>query len=129
MQRKLFKACLDGLGAEGLFASYASEAVELFQHHPVDLVLMDIDLHAAAELSAFERIHDSFRGRKVPILPITDNECGWSEDDYREAGFAGLFEKPLEPMRLYTKLDAALREFHQPPLLLAPEPEIVSQVA
>src|SRR5581483_9166949 len=55
VQRKLFKACLDGLGAEGLFASHAHEAVDVFRHHPVDLVVMDIDLHLSDELSAFER--------------------------------------------------------------------------
>lgn len=117
VQRKLFKACLDGLGAEGLFASHAHEAVNVFRHHPVDLVVMDIDLHVADELSAFERIHSSFRGRRVPILAITDNECGWSEDDFREAGFAGLFEKPVEPSRLYHKMDDVLRASNQPPLL------------
>src|SRR5579885_792536 len=117
IQRKLFKACLDGLGAEGFYASYAHEAVEIFLHHPVDLVVMDIDLHVADELSAFERIHSSFRGRKVPVLAVTGNECGWSEEDFREAGFAGLFEKPVEPTRLYRKMDEVVREFNQPPLL------------
>ena len=119
IQRKLLKACLDGLGAEGLFAVLASEAVEIFRAHPVDMMFMDIDRHAADELSAFEHVRATpLRGHKVPILAITDNDCGWSEEDYREAGFAGLFTKPIEPPRLYMKMDVTLREWNQPPLLL-----------
>ena len=59
------------------------------------------------------------RGKKVPILAITDNDCRWTEKEYRDAGFAGLFLKPIEPSRLFRTIDDILYEHHQPPLLAA----------
>jgi CheY-like chemotaxis protein len=116
VQRKLLSVCLDVLGVEGLFASRARDALSLFRRHRVDLVLMDFDCHAADELAAFEEMQATPH-RDVPVLAVTDNECGWSEDSYREAGFAGLFLKPIEPARLFRAMDCVLREAGQPPVL------------
>jgi CheY-like chemotaxis protein len=118
VQRKLLSACLDVVGAEALFATGARDAVTLFRRHPVDLVLMDIDLHSAEELAAFEAMRAvPHRGRGVPVLAVTNNDCGWTEESYREVGFAGLFLKPVEPVRLFRVIDQVLCEAGQPPLL------------
>jgi CheY-like chemotaxis protein len=117
VQRKLFGACLDVVGAEAVFASSAAHALSLFRRYDIDLVLMDFDRHAAAELAAFEEMRDTPNWH-VPILAVTDNECRWSEASYREVGFAGLYVKPVEPTRLIAAMDGALREAGQPPLLL-----------
>jgi CheY-like chemotaxis protein len=117
VQRKLLQACLDVIGAEGVFAQQATEAVFLFRRHPMDMVFMDIDMHSADELAAFERMRRTPRRKNVPILAVTENECDWSENAYREAGFSGVFLKPIEPMRLFQAMDDMLRETEQPPLL------------
>jgi CheY-like chemotaxis protein len=117
VQRKLLQACLDVLGAEAVFALHAADALFLFRRHPMDMVFMDIDLHSAEELAAFERMRATPRREHVPILAVTDNECDWPEKSYREAGFAGVFLKPIEPMRLFQTMDDILREACQPPLL------------
>jgi DNA-binding response OmpR family regulator len=57
------------------------------------------------------------RREHVPILALTDNDCDWPERAYREAGFAGVFLKPIEPMRLFRTMDDILRRCAQPPLL------------
>jgi CheY-like chemotaxis protein len=129
VQRKLLRACLDVLGAEGLFALRADEAEFMFRRHPVDMVFMDIDLHSAEELAAFERMRTTPRRAEVPILAVTENNCDWPEAAYREAGFAGLFLKPIEPMRLFHAMDAMLREACQPPLLLADQRAVGAQRA
>jgi CheY-like chemotaxis protein len=117
VQRKLLQACLDVAGADGLFAGNASQALALFRRHTVDLVLMDFDFHAAAELAAFETMRQQ---GTVPILAVTDNECRWTEEDYREAGFIGLYVKPIEPSRLLSCMDTALRDAGLEPLLSDP---------
>ena len=117
VQRKLLQACLDVAGADGLFAGNASQALALFRRHTVDLVLMDFDFHAAAELAAFETMR---KQGAVPILAVTDNECRWTEEDYREAGFIGLYVKPIEPSRLLSCMDTALRDAGLAPLLCDP---------
>jgi two-component system, chemotaxis family, chemotaxis protein CheY len=116
VQRKLLQACFDVVGAESLFAATASQALSLFRHNDVDIVLMDFDLHTADELAAFEAMQATPHWR-VPILAVTDNECRWSEEAYREVGFAGLYVKPIEPSRLITAMDTVLRGIGQPPLL------------
>jgi CheY-like chemotaxis protein len=117
VQCRLLQACLDVLGAEAVFASRAEDALFLFRRHPMDMVFMDIDLHSADELAAFERMRATPRREHVPILALTDNECAWPESAYREAGFAGVFLKPIEPLRLFHTMDGALRKADQPPLL------------
>jgi CheY-like chemotaxis protein len=118
IQRKLLQACLDVAGAEVLFAESAARAVFLFHHHAVEIVLMDFDLHSASELAAFEHMRAT-RGGRVPILAVTDNECRWSEEDYRDVGFASLYTKPVEPTRLIAAIDHVLRAASRPPLLEA----------
>lgn len=117
VQRKLLRACLDVIGAEGLFALNAKDALFMFRRHPMDMAFMDIDLHSADELAAFERMRTTPRREHVPILAVTENECDWPERAYREAGFAGMFLKPIEPMRLFHTMDDILRGSDQQPLL------------
>jgi CheY-like chemotaxis protein len=125
LERRLLQACMDVIQAEAIFARAAAEAVAYFREHPVDMVFIDIDRHAAGELGGFRRMRATpVRGKKVPILAVTDNDCRWSESDYRAAGFAGLFVKPIEPSRLFKKIDDILFEYRQPPLLAAPRPAV-----
>jgi CheY-like chemotaxis protein len=123
LQRKLLAACLEAIKAEALFAPRAANAVWLFRRHPVDVVLMDLDWHAAEEIAAFQEMRQVPRwGRRVPIVAVTDNDSGWSERAYREAGFAALCEKPIQPMQLFAIVDDVLRDGHQAPLLERPSP-------
>lgn len=125
MERRLLQACLDAVQAEAIFAHTAADAVRYFREHPVDMVFIDIDRHAAGELGGFRRMRATpGRGKRVPILAVTDNDCRWSENDYRDAGFAGLFLKPIEPSRLFRTIDDVLYEGHQPPLLAAAHPVV-----
>ncbi|MGN6515547.1 MAG: response regulator [Rhizomicrobium sp.] len=121
LERKLLQACLDIVQIEAIFAPNAAAAVAYFREHPVDMVFIDIDRHAAGELGGFRRMRATpVRGTRVPILSVTDNDCHWSEQDYRDAGFAGLFIKPIEPSRLFQTIDDVLHEYRQPPLLAPP---------
>jgi len=117
IQRKLLQACLEVMGAEALIFTRALDAVWAFRKQQVDLIFMDIDQHIANGLMAFEAIRATpLRGRTVPILAVTENECRWSEQDYREAGFAGLFLKPVEPTRLFRAIDDVLERWNPPEL-------------
>lgn len=117
IQRKLLEACFEVMGAEGLIVPRPLDAIWMFRKTPVDMVFLDIDMHVADGLTAFEAIRSTpVRGRTVPILAVTENECRWTEMDYRDAGFAGLFLKPVEPTRLFAKIDETMRSWHPPKL-------------
>ncbi|HEY2032853.1 MAG TPA: response regulator [Rhizomicrobium sp.] len=125
VERRLLQACLDAARIEAIFARTAAEAVAYFRQHPVDMVFIDIDRHSPGELGGFRRIRATpGRGKTVPIVPVTDNDCHWSEKDYRDAGFAGLFLKPIEPSRLFRTIDDVLYEHRQPPLLAPSRPVV-----
>lgn len=117
IQRKLLQACFDVIRAEAFFALNAADAEFIFRRHPMDIVFMDIDLHSAEELAAFERMRATPRRSQVPILALTVNDCDWPQSAYREVGFAALFLKPIEPIRLFQMIDTVLRDASQPPLL------------
>lgn len=121
VQRKLLQACLEAVDAEAFIVPRAANALWVFRRHPVDLVLMDVDWHAAEEIAAFEEMAwqpDS--ARRVPVIAVTDNDCGWSQGQYHDAGFAALYLKPVEPLRLFGAIDDLLRDSHLPPLLEQP---------
>jgi len=122
LERKLLQACMDAARIEAIFAPDAAGAVRYFREHPVDMVMIDIDRHAPGELGGFRRMRAvPIRGQSVPILAVTDNDCRWSEADYRAVGFAGVFIKPMEPSRLFETIDDVLiRCTNQPPLLDMP---------
>jgi two-component system cell cycle response regulator len=117
IQRKLLQACFDVIRAEAFFALNAADAEFIFRRHPMDVVFMDIDLHSAEELAAFEHMRAAPRRSHVPIVALTDNECDWPQRAYREVGFAALFLKPIEPIRLFQTIDTVLRDACQTPLL------------
>ena len=118
LERRLLQACLDAIRTEAVFARTAADAVTYFRKHPVDMVFIDIDRHSPGELGGFRRMRATpVRGKTVPIIAVTDNDCRWTESDYRQAGFAGVFLKPIEPSRLFRAIDDILYEYHQPPLL------------
>jgi CheY-like chemotaxis protein len=118
VQRKLMEVCLGVADIEVFFAGKPRQALALFRRHPVDMVFLDFDQHSEEELALFRIMRDrGQRGHRVPILAVTNNDCRWSRSAYREAGFAGLFEKPIEPVRLFRTMDEILCEVGQPPLL------------
>jgi DNA-binding response OmpR family regulator len=112
------EACLDVANIEAFLADRPQQALALFHRYPFDMIFLDFDQHCEAELAAFRIMRDTSRhGRYVPILAVTNNDCRWTRAAYREAGFVGLYEKPVEPMRLFHTMDDILRETGQPPLL------------
>ncbi len=58
------------------------------------------------------------RWNNVPILAVTNNDANWTEEEYREAGFGGMFQKPIEPTRLFHKIDDVVRDLGMAPLLM-----------
>jgi CheY-like chemotaxis protein len=119
IERKLLQACLDAVRIEAMFADSAAQAVWLFRKHPVDMVFIDIDRHAPGELGGYRRMRATpRRWNNVPILAFTNNDANWTEEEYRRAGFGGMFQKPIEPTRLFHKIDDIVCERGLAPLLL-----------
>ena len=130
VQRKLLKACLEVMGAEGRVVARPLDAVWAFRRNPVDIVFLDIDLDVANGLTALEAIRSTpLRGHSVPILAVTENDCRWSAQDYRDAGFNGMFLKPLEPTRLLAAIDDAMKNSRPSMLRMIETSRVIEQRA
>ena len=93
---KLARDVLEHAGMRTLSATTAAEALALAREHLPDLVLMDLRLpdldgdEAARQLGADERT------AKIPVVALSALPIREAEAWFRDAGFAGYVEKPID---------------------------------
>jgi signal transduction histidine kinase/CheY-like chemotaxis protein/HPt (histidine-containing phosphotransfer) domain-containing protein len=103
MNMSLVKALLAKLvpGCAVLEARNGEEAVGLFGSHPVDLVLMDIQMPVMDGYDATRAIRASAKGRDVPIVALTASTIAGERERGLAAGMDAYLTKPIEvkPLR------------------------------
>ena len=90
---------LAGLGVDS--ASGGAEAVELASVNRYDLVLMDIQMGDMDGFEASRQIRRTNLGLKTPIVAMTANAFGVTEQQCSEAGIDQALVKPVRPQALY----------------------------
>lgn len=98
--RKLVRFTLVNLGLVVLEAADGKTAVQLFQQHPIALVLQDLCL---PDLDGFELVsllRSLPGGADVPMLAFSGMLSHHDEARVSSAGFDDLLIKPIEPSRL-----------------------------
>lgn len=86
------------------------EAVSRLENGSFDLVLMDIKMPGIDGVEATRRIRTSGNLHAgIPILALTANADPADAAFYRLSGMDGVVEKPINPERLYTAINAALQ--------------------
>jgi PAS domain S-box-containing protein len=111
--RFLIQKMLDGSGVDLIFAEDGQKAVEMYQRHRPDVVLMDISMPFMNGLEATGAIlaRDKELGlTSCPILALTANAF---EEDRRicmEAGMSGFLTKPFKRRELFQALGEILEE-------------------
>jgi two-component system cell cycle response regulator DivK len=97
---KLARDVLEHAGMRTLCAGTAAEAVALATEHRPDIVLMDLRLPDLDGAEATRRLADDERTAGIPVLALSAmpfaDAAGW----FREAGFAGYVEKPIDVREL-----------------------------
>ena len=86
-------------------------AVEAFEKHPFDIVLMDVQMPEMNGVEATLAIRDleAREGRvRTPILALSANVMTHQVADYIACGMDGCIAKPIEVEKLYAALGAAL---------------------
>ena len=100
---------------ELFIASDGKEALEIFEQHSFDLVLLDLQM---PELDGFE-VAISIRGNKdrkksrIPILALTAASYNEVKDELNQAGFDEFIPKPFSPEVLYEKISKVLNSKEQ----------------
>ncbi|HZT17363.1 MAG TPA: response regulator [Gaiellaceae bacterium] len=105
---KLAREVLERAGMRTLPASTAAEGIRLACEHRPDVVLMDLRLPDLDGAEAVRRLAADERTAAIPVLAVsslTSEEAGpW----YRDAGFAGYVEKPIDVRDFAARVRAAV---------------------
>lgn len=88
-------------------ASNGEEVLHMYQHHPVDLVLMDIRMPIMTGLEATQRLKEIDPNAKILVLTT------FNDDDYAlqalKVGACGYLLKDADPQRLIDAIHSALK--------------------
>ncbi len=106
INRKIIVELLQKLHVNILTADNGKRALDLFKNHPVDLVIMDIEMPVMDGLEAASRIKEVciFQKRNVPIIAVTAYVL---ENEIQKCFVAGMDDyvcKPISLDMLYDKL-------------------------
>jgi|GEM_PF-190346 len=109
---KLAKRLLEKRGYQVVVARTGKEAVEIVQNHPVDLVLMDVQMPEMSGLDATKIIREMEKttGEHLPIVAMTAYALRGDRERCIEAGMDDYISKPIKAGELYAKIEAYLPE-------------------
>lgn len=103
----LFEEFLADTEAIIFSAANSAEALEILKNHPIDVILMDLQLEDISGFILTSRIRNIY-----PNIPIIAETAFASIEDRRKciaSGFNGYLSKPIFLENLYSELDRYLR--------------------
>jgi PAS domain S-box-containing protein len=107
----LVRDLLEKEGHTVLVANTGKEALAVLDQHPVDVVLMDVQM---PEMSGFEvtariREQETLVGGRLPIIAVTAHAMKGDRQRCLEAGMDDYLAKPLKAQELFAALERVLR--------------------
>ena len=97
---KLARDVLELAGIRTLSAATAAEGLALAQTHRPDLVLMDLRLPDLDGSEAARRLAADQATAQIPVVALSALPVEEAADWFRDAGFAGYIEKPIDVLEL-----------------------------
>lgn len=81
-----------------VLAKNGGEVLRQIENHPVDGVLMDINIPVKDGMECTREIrrHPDPRVNQLPVIAITGNANNYSMEDFRAAGVTDYLPKPLD---------------------------------
>ena len=104
VNQKLVKELLHRVGADVLIASNGKEALEMLEKHPVDIVLMDLQMPVMDGLQATSHIRLNPHIKHIPVIALTANAWADVKEQSFAVGMNDFFSKPIRPAQFYQKL-------------------------
>ncbi len=89
-------------------ASHPHQGLETARRHPLDLILLDINLPEMNGYQVLERLQGNARTRAIPVIGISANAMAQDLEKAKAAGFADYVCKPIDAGKLFAAIDAAL---------------------
>lgn len=103
---KLLAMQLRQMGHEVESTADGKEAVDSFQAHHPDLVILDVMMPHMDGFDACRAMRAA--DAEVPILALTSLDDGFGNEETQAAGFTGLMHKPWSPDDLQSRLGKLL---------------------
>lgn len=103
---------LRGWGATVDTALNGLQALELFEQHPYDVVLMDIQMPGMDGVTAARQMlaHPNARRARTPIVALTAHALPGEAARCRQVGFVGYISKPYQETKLLATLQQLLAQ-------------------
>ncbi|MBF0152360.1 MAG: response regulator [Magnetococcales bacterium] len=95
MLREMIAWFLDECGYQTIKAENGQDAVEKFQKHSVDLVLLDAEMPLMNGFEACKRIKDTPKGKETPVVMVTILDDKTSIEKAFDAGAQDFIQKPI----------------------------------
>ena len=110
VNQRLASALLTRRGHTVTVAGNGRAALDLLERHPIDLVLMDVQM---PDIDGFEatraiRALEQTSGRHLPIVAITAHAMAGDRERCLAAGMDGYVIKPIEPAALYATIESVM---------------------
>ncbi|MBI5490271.1 MAG: response regulator [Deltaproteobacteria bacterium] len=108
VNRAVVRKMLEKRGYTLLMASNGAEALSALDKHPVDLVLMDVQMPEMGGLEATARIREREKGsdRHLPIVAMTAHAMKGDRERCLEAGMDAYVSKPVKVPELLAVLES-----------------------
>ncbi|MFT2092190.1 ATP-binding protein [Paraglaciecola sp. 2405UD69-4] len=108
INQEIIKSMLEVTNADLYFAENGKTAIDMFNLHQPDIVLMDIQMPVMDGKQAFRVIREC--NEKVPIVALTANVMSEDIEEYKSIGFNDFLGKPFDMQSLYSYLSKQFTE-------------------
>ena len=106
LNMKLFNDLLEAHGYRTIQTRSGTEALELARRHPINLILMDIQLPGVSGLEVIRWLKDDDALRSIPVVAITAFAMKGDEEKIRQGGCEAYLSKPISVVKFLETVGA-----------------------
>ena len=108
MNQMIVQKFLEKKGVELYIANHGKEAIEILLKHPLNLVLMDLQMPVMDGYETVKYIRKKLKipAAELPIVAMTAASGTDSDLKLTKSGFNGIITKPFEPQNMYSIIAA-----------------------
>lgn len=112
---ELITFILESYGFGTIRAWKGEEGYAAALEHRPDFIILDIQLPDIEGTEVLARLQDHPEGRTIPVIAMTSYAMAGDREKLLAAGCTGYIEKPIDPERVMSQIQAILEGHHENP--------------